>query len=60
MLKQDRAAKLGIQGKEVSNQFLQTAQPVVGLNSLGADEYLPLPSFGFEWAVLLGTSSQHL
>lgn len=39
---------LALQGKEASNQFLQTSQPVVGLNWLRADEYLPLPSVGFE------------
>lgn len=49
MLKHEGTAKVGLQGEEASNQFVQTAQPVVGLNWLGADEYLPLPSFSFEW-----------
>lgn len=40
MLKHEGAAKLGLQWKEASNPFLQTAQPVVGL---GADYHLPLP-----------------
>lgn len=39
-----------LQGKEAGNQFLQIAQPIGGLNWLGADEYLLHPSSCFEGA----------
>lgn len=59
-MKQDRAAKLGLQGKEASNQFLQTAQPVVGLNWLGLMNiflFLPLALNGLCcWAQALSIS----